>query len=160
MAVYSVHLRGQDLSGLGEAAFTREGFDRSAFLAGPFWLARHGLWLAAILWTACFFGLLFLSALGLLSFAAALAIILLLECLFALEASHLLEMALDSRGYHLVEMVAAPAREEAEASFYRRFGTPETDAPAPSGPAGPKGRPAAAPQQDVLGHFPEPGAPR
>jgi len=158
MAIYSVHLRGEGPSEIAEAAFTREGFDWGAFFFGPFWLARHRLWLAAAAWIGVFFLLLATASFGLLSFSASFTIAVLLEILFGLEANRLLEIDLDARGRHLVEMIAAPTRDEAETAFYRRFAASEADAPAPSGPPS-KGRGASS-HQDVLGHFPEPGARR
>ncbi|WP_036260736.1 DUF2628 domain-containing protein [Methylocapsa aurea] len=156
MAVYSVHLQGDDASDLTEAAFTRSGFEWAAFLNGPFWLLGHRLWLAAALWTASLLLLVVLVSLGFLSPGAGLTLILLLEILLGLEANRLLEARLERRGYRLVEIIAAPARDEAEAAFYRRLET--LDAPAPPEP-GPRAR-SPAPHHDVLGHFPEPGGRR
>ncbi|WOJ91367.1 DUF2628 domain-containing protein [Methylocapsa polymorpha] len=150
MAVYSVHLQGEGASGVAEAAFIRESFAWDAFLTGPFWLLRRQLWLAAALWIAAFFALVIFSGLGVLSLAASWTIVLLLQILFGLEANRLLERKLVRHGYHLVEVIAAPALDQAEFAFFRHF-----EAPAPLEPRAT--RTGTGSRQDVLGVFPDPG---
>ena len=150
MAVYSVHVRGADLSGLAEAAFLRQGFAWGAFWFGPLWLSRKGLWLALVIWAALFLILLVLGALGLLSLGASLTLVLLLQLLLGLEANHLLEVKLEGDGYHFVEIIAARAADAAEVAFYRQFEADE------------KGRIVASQSshRDVLGMVPEAGGRR
>lgn len=157
MAVYSIHLQGEGASGVAEAAFIRESFAWDAFLTGPFWLLQRRLWIAAALWIAAFFALVTLSGLGVLSLAASWTIALLLETLFGLEANRLLERKLAQRGYHLVEIVAASALDQAEFAFFRHFEAP-CGAPAPLEPR--STRTGTASHQDVLGVFPDPGTRR
>lgn len=158
MAVYSVHLRGEGASNVADAAFIREGFAWDAFFFGPLWLLQCGLWLAALVWIAAFVALLTFSGLGALSLATTWTIALLLEILFGLEANRLRERKLARRGYHLVEIIAAPALDQAEVAFFRHFETPEEDASTPLGPRAT--RPSAASRQEVLGVFPDSGGRR
>ncbi len=119
MAVYSVHLQGAEASHVADAAFIREGFVWDAFFSGPLWLLTRRLWLAAALWFLAFFVLATLAGLGVLSLVATWTIVLLLQILLGLEADRLFERKLAKRGYHIAQIIAAPALEEAEAAFFR-----------------------------------------
>jgi Protein of unknown function (DUF2628) len=156
MTVYSVHLPGEGTSGVAEAAFVREGFTRAAFWLGPLWLLKRRLWLGLAVWLAAFFILLILLAAGVLSGGATLLVIFLMQVLLGLEANRLLEAKLWKDGYNLVEIVAAPALDQAETAFYRHFESRDSivmDAPPQTGPAPAAGR-------AIVGSFPEPGARR
>jgi hypothetical protein len=124
MALYSVHLKGSGFQSVAEAAFVRQAFNWKAFFFGPFWLARHRLWVALLLWVAAY--LLLIAALRtVLSPEAAFPIGLALQIFLGLEANRLREAKLAAEGYHLVEIVAAPALDQAEATFYYRFEAPD-----------------------------------
>ncbi|SFJ99090.1 DUF2628 domain-containing protein [Methylocapsa palsarum] len=120
MAVYSVHTR-EDGTGVADAAFVREGFSFGAFFFGPLWLARHRLWLAMIVWFALWLVLFAAAALNLWTATAALTAVLLLAALLGFEANALLEARLAKRGGRLIDVVAAPALEEAQSAFFRRL---------------------------------------
>lgn len=153
MAVYSVHLPGEDVARIGEAAFVREGFSASAFFFGPLWLLRRRFWLWSGLWFSAFFILLLIGAAGGLSFVAVLTLLFLMQFLLGLEANRLVERQLWSQGYNLTEIIAAPALDQAEMVFYRQFGANEPP-PAQSGTHAAPMRPAP-PSSSVLGSLPE-----
>ncbi|VTZ23874.1 conserved hypothetical protein [Methylocella tundrae] len=158
MAVFSVHLPGEDVARIGEAAFVREGFCARAFVFGPLWLLRRRLWLWAGLWFAAFLLLVLLGAAGALSFLAILTLLFLLQLLLGLEANRLIEGRLWSQGYNLAEIIAAPALDQAEMVFYRQFGANEP--PPAQSSAHPSQIHASAPASPVLGSLPEPEARR
>ncbi|MGH6849324.1 MAG: DUF2628 domain-containing protein [Methylocella sp.] len=124
MALYSVHLRGNGPRSADEAAFVRQAFSWKAFFFGPLWLLWHRLWAGLALWAAAYL-ILIAATLSVVSAAAGLFIALALQMLLGLEANRLCEAKLGRQGYRLVEIIGAPAREEAEIAFYRQFETPE-----------------------------------
>jgi hypothetical protein len=157
MAVYSVHVKGADLSGLADAAFLRQGFAWGAFLFGPLWLFRRGLWLAVMVWAALFLILLTMASLDLLSFEASLTLLFLLQLLLGFEANDLLEVNLADKGFHLLEIIAGRTADEAEVAFYRHH-EPALQGRDVASKAPPRDMPP--PHRDVLGVFPEPGSRR
>lgn len=154
MALYSVYLRGSGPQADADAAFIRNGFAWDAFFFGPFWLALRGLWLVAALWIAVWIMLSTLAGLEIMSSAAAWTVALLLEALLGLEANQLLERKLVRQGRQLSELIAAPAREQAEAAFFRKLDA-EGGSPAPFEPR--PARQAPPSHQDVIGFFPHAG---
>lgn len=124
MALYSVHLKGSGPEASAEAAFVPQAFSWEAFFFGPFWLARHRLWTALLLWAFVF--LILIAAAQMLIFdGAAFFIGLALQTLLGLEANRLREAKLAAQGYHLAGIVAAPAFDEAAAAFYRQIEGPD-----------------------------------
>jgi hypothetical protein len=123
MALYSVHLQGEGHQSVAEAAFVRQAFGWKAFFFGPLWLLRHRLWASLALWAACY-SILIAASLTVVSASACLFIGLVLQMLLGLEASRLREAKLAKLGYHLVEIIAAPASDDAAVAFYRQFETP------------------------------------
>jgi hypothetical protein len=119
MAFYSVHLSGSGPEAAAEAAFVRQSFSWKAFFFGPFWLVRHRLWIALLVWAALYL-VLILAARWLLSADAAFFIGLALQILLGLEAARLREAKLAAQGYHLAEIIAAPASDQAEIAFFRQ----------------------------------------
>lgn len=124
MALYSVHLQGDGLQSVAEAAFVRQSFSWKAFFFGPLWLARHRLWVPLALWAAAYLVLIAASP-KILSASAGLFMALALQTLLGLEAGRLREAKLAAQAYHLVEIIAAPARDEAEVAFYRKIEAPD-----------------------------------
>ena len=120
MAFFSVHLWGSGPDAAAGAAFVRQSFSWKAFFCGPFWLARHRLWTALLLWAAAYV-VLFLAWRTFLSADAAFLIAVLLQIFLGLEAAWLREAKLATQGYHLVEIIAAPASDLAESAFYRQI---------------------------------------
>jgi Protein of unknown function (DUF2628) len=125
MAVYSVYLQGDGLQSIAEAAFVREAFNWKAFFFGPLWLLRHRLWVGLTFWSAAYL-ILIIASPTVLSNSASVTIAFAIQFLLGLEANRLIEAKLAARGYHLVEIVAAPALDQAEAAFYRHVETPDT----------------------------------
>ncbi|QBR71474.1 hypothetical protein CU048_09485 [Beijerinckiaceae bacterium] len=119
MAVYSVHLQGDGLNSIAEAAFVRQAFNWKAFFFGPLWLLRHRLWAAFTLWGSVFI-LLILASPTILSDSSTFMILFAVQLLLGLEANRLLETKLVAQGYHLVEIIAAPALDQAEAVYFRK----------------------------------------
>jgi hypothetical protein len=124
MALYSVHIRGDGPRSVAEAAFVRQTFSWKAFFFGPLWLLRHRLWAGLALWAAGY-SILIAASPAIVSASACLFIALALQILLGLEANRLREAKLAQHGYRLVEIIAAPARDEAEIAFYRQFETPD-----------------------------------
>jgi hypothetical protein len=124
MAFYSVHLRGDGPPSVAEAAFVRQAFSWKAFFFGPLWLLRHRLWAGLALWAAGY-SILIAASLTVVSTGAGLFIAFALQMLLGLEANRLREAKLAAQGYRLVEIIATPARDEAEVAFYRQFEAPD-----------------------------------
>ena len=124
MAFYSVHLRGDGPQSVAEAEFVRQAFSWKAFFFGPLWLLRHRLWAGLALWAAAY-SILIAASFTVVSAGSCLFIALALQMLLGLEANRLREAKLATQGYRLIEIIAAPARDEAEIAFYRRSGAPD-----------------------------------
>ena len=120
MPLYSVYIRGSEFQSFADAAFVRQAFCWKAFFFGPLWLARYLFWAALLLWTAAYL-VLIASSYAILSTASVFLIALSLQAFLGLEANRLFEAKLAAKGYHLAEIIAAPAPEEAEAAFYRQI---------------------------------------
>jgi hypothetical protein len=124
MALYSVHIQGDGPRSIAEAAFVRQSFSWSAFFLGPLWLLRHRLWAGFAVWAAAG-SILIAASLTIVSTSACLFTALALQILLGLEANRLREAKLAQHGYRLVEIIAAPACDEAEVEFYRQFEAPD-----------------------------------
>ena len=86
----------------------REGFSWGALIFGPFWLAAHRAWIAAVL-TLAFTILILLLANG----GTAVALLCTLIVLLGLSAHDLHRWSLDHRGYLLSQVIAARSETEA-----------------------------------------------
>jgi Protein of unknown function (DUF2628) len=164
MAVYTVHeppQRDADLlAHTGRFVFIRDGFSWGAFLLAPLWMLRHKLWLALVGYLAL------AGAVGAIlwlvgaSANTAITVAILLSALIGFEASSLRRWALERRGWADRGVVVAEDEESAERRFFAewvidapsRLPTPTRSAVAP--------RAFANGSSDVIGLFPEPGAPR
>ena len=124
MALYSVHLKGSGLQSIAGAAFVRQAFSWKAFFFGPLWLAWYRLWTILLLWAGAYLILLAASP-AVLWESSVFYIALALQFLLGLEANRLLEAKLAAQGYHLVEIIAAPARDQAETAFFRQIESPD-----------------------------------
>jgi hypothetical protein len=167
MAVYTVHeppLKRYELTTAPERfAFVRDGFSFWAFLLAPLWMLRHRLWLVivgyAVLVGGLAFGLHALHASGTVCGVVA----FLLALLIGFEAGTLRRFTLGRRGWSNVGIVLGDDRETAERRFFDAWANGPTNksetvpsAPPPI-PPNPRRAPAAP---DVVGLFPESGAPR
>jgi hypothetical protein len=120
MALYSVHIQGDGPESVAEAAFVRQAFSWKAFFFGPLWLLRHRLWAGLALWAGGY-SIVIAASLAVVSAGVGLFMALALQMLLGLEANRLREAKLATQGYRLVEIIAAPARDEAEIAFYRQL---------------------------------------
>ena len=178
MAIYTVHeppLKWDETEPDPDRyVFVRDGFYFWAFLLTPLWMLRHRLWLVLVCYA------LIVSALSIIlrtagaSGAVSSVVMFLVAILAGCEGGTLRRFTLARRGYKLVGLVVGDDLESAERRFFEGLtasgrpqptilppGMPGT--PAPSTPA-PAVTAAAAlrrpPSNEVLGLFPQPGAPR
>jgi hypothetical protein len=176
MPVYTVHgsvKNGADIAATDRLAFVRDGFQFWAALLGPLWLAWHRLWLALIGWIVVMAAIdVAIVRLG-VSGTALFLIGLLLMLLMGFEASSLQRWTLSRRNWRQLDLVVARNREAAERRFFDRWtaqrrglmsSQPAVDrgAPPPTRdiPGQPFSRPPSMAQSEIIGLFPQPGAPR
>jgi hypothetical protein len=165
MAVYTVYVpdfggrmraETDSYAALPDAIFVREGFSRSAFFLGPFWLAWHRLWIVLLLWLGLF-ALLMFEAPRYLCPGAILLIGFLLECLLGLEGNALRRGELARRGFRLSDVAAGLRPVDAERAYYHRalaaIPPPAVPPKIVDAPNSTYGRPAS---NDVIGLFPGP----
>jgi hypothetical protein len=178
MAIYTVHepplKRDETEPNPDRFVFVRDGFYFWAFLLTPLWMLRHRLWLVLLCYA------LVTAALGIIlrtagaSGTVSAVVGLLVAILAGCEGATLRRFTLARRGYKTVGLVVGDDRDSAERRFFEGWnggghaqssilppGTPGV--PAASSPA-PALTAAAAlrrpPGNEVLGLFPQPGAPR
>ena len=146
--------------------FVRDGFSFWAFLLAPWWMLRHRLWLALVCYVILAVAL--SVALRLIGTSAAVAIIAgaLFSLLVGFEAATLRRFGLARRGWRNVGIVVGDDVESAERRFFDAWvhktwadqssvdGAPRVTSPA-MGVAM-----ARRPSSEVIGLFPQPGAPR
>ncbi|MBX6426083.1 MAG: DUF2628 domain-containing protein [Variibacter sp.] len=163
MAIFTVHQPPEHWPearrGPERFVFVRDGFHLWAFLFAPFWMLYRRLYLVfigyAVVAVALNIALLFAHASGRATFLAH----ALLALLVGLEAGTLRRWTLQRRGWREVGIVSAEDREVAERRFFARWSAEHEGQPSAAVSApGPMRRPASA--SDVIGLFPEPGAPR
>ena len=167
MPVYTVHeppLRAAEASADPQRlVFVRDGFYVWAFLLTPLWMAWHRLWLVLVLYLVLSIGVeLGVSAAG-GSVGAVLLAGLAISLLVGLEGGPLRNFTLRRRHWPIVGVVSGGNAEEAELRFFanwpRQAMTRGTARPASA--AAPAGAPRPTSEAtDVIGLFPEPGAPR
>jgi hypothetical protein len=163
MAVYTVHEpplpRNASSPPPERFVFVRDGFSLSAALFGPLWMLRHRMWLVLVGYVIV---LVLLSAALRLAEGtdtASLSAGILLALLIGFEAGTLRRITLARRGFRNVGVVVADDVELAERRFF------DTWVKAASGgeskPALPTAFAGVPPGPlDVIGLFPQPGAPR
>jgi hypothetical protein len=163
MAVYTVH---EPLPRKNEAsadperfAFVRDGFYFWAFLFGPLWMLWRRLWLVTLLYFVASIGLLIglwaLGAAGTVKFV----VWLLLALLIGFEAGTLRRWTLSRRGWKNIGLVVGEDMETAERRFFAAWTPPLPPMPSmpPTQSSGNFSRPGDA---QIIGLFPQPGAPR
>jgi hypothetical protein len=121
LAIFSIHAHGTTTNDVRDAKFLRGGFNLMVFWLGPVWLLRHRFYVVLAIWLAIFLALV-VAAATILSPVASLAILVLIEALLGFEADALIGAKLDREKDQLIGIVAAPTREDAEITFYRRHG--------------------------------------
>jgi len=164
MAVYTVHEpplpANASAPPTDRFVFVRDGFSLVATLFAPLWMLRHRMWLVLLGYLIVLAGL--SAALRLVqgSDGAELAVSLLLALLIGFEAGTLRRFTLGRRGFRNVGVVVADDLELAERRYFDSW---VNAASAPEqGTTYATLAPFAAPQgtPDVIGLFPQPGAPR
>jgi hypothetical protein len=176
MPVYTVHAPigdNADLRATDRFAFVRDGFHVWAALLGVVWLAWHRLWLALIGWivlmAAVDVAMIRLGVGGTTIFL----VDILLALLLGFEAASLERWTLSRRNWRQLDIVVADDEEAAERRFFDRGpahlralrnNQPAVDrgGPPPTRdiPGQPFSKPPPLPQSEIIGLFPEPGAPR
>ena len=168
MPVYTVHeppLRAAEASvDPQRLVFVRDGFYVWAFLLTPLWMAWHRLWLVLVLYLVLSIGVEFgLSAAG-GSAGTVLLAGLAISLLVGLEGGPLRNFTLRRRHWRIVGVVSGGKVEEAELRFFAnwaRQAKARSTAPRPASAAVPAGAPPPSSEApEVIGLFPEPGAPR
>jgi len=149
--------------------FVRDGFSFWAFLLAPWWMLRHRLWLAFVCYVILAVAL--SVALRLIGASATVAVIAgaLFSLLVGFEAATLRRFGLARRGWRNVGIVVGDDVESAERRFFDAWtnwpnktwaerpavdGASRTSSPAMGVPM------ARRPSSEVIGLFPQPGAPR
>jgi hypothetical protein len=159
MAIYTVHeppLKRYDTAADPDRfVFVRDGFSWPAFLFGPLWMLRHRMWLALLLYVALMIAA--HVALRRLALPGEIAFVVgaLIALLIGIEAGTLRRFKLARRGWSNVGVIVGDDREMAEQRFFDAW-VRATPAPWPLGTA-PTPRTSAS---DVIGLFPQPGAPQ
>ena len=175
MPVYTVHAPtadNADIAATDRFAFVRDGFRFWAALLGPLWLAWHRLWLALIGWIVVMIaievGLARLGAGGTAIFFTNVLIALLM----GFEASSIRRWTLSRRNWRQLDIVVADSEEAAERRFFDRWtakqrlindqSAVDRGAPPPTRdiPGQPFSKPPPLPRNEIIGLFPEPGAPQ
>jgi len=156
--------------------FVRDGFSFWAFLLAPLWMLRHRLWLVLagylVVMVALLLGLRAIEA----SSAVLVVAVVLAKLLVGFEAATLRRFTLARRRWKNVGVVVGDDRETAERRFFdawvdrawtggRSSAAPRAwgaGAPRPAFPSGMAVPVVRNPQgsSEVIGLFPEPGAPR
>jgi len=151
--------------------FVRDGFSFWAFLLAPFWLLRYRLWLAFIGYVIVAIALqIALRWIG-ASPTVTVLVAALLSLLVGFEAATLRRFTLSRRGWRNVGLVVGDDIDSAERRFFDAWvnkawtektwverssvgATPHASSPAMGVPM------ARRPSSEVIGLFPQPGAPR
>jgi hypothetical protein len=151
--------------------FVRDGFSFWAFLLAPFWLLRYRLWLAFIGYVIVAIALqIALRWIG-VSPTVTVIVAALFSLLVGFEAATLRRFTLSRRGWRNVGLVVGDDIESAEHRFFDAWvsnawaektwaerssvgGAPRASSPAMGVPM------ARRPSSEVIGLFPQPGAPR
>jgi hypothetical protein len=176
MPVYTVHApitHSADYRATDRFAFVRDGFHVWAALLGVVWLAWHRLWLALLGWIVVMAAVdAGMAKLGTGS-GTILVVNVLLALLLGFEAASLERWTLSRRNWRQLDIVVADDGEMAEHRFFDRWtakqralsndqAAVDRGAPPPTRdiPGQPFSRPPPLPRNEIIGLFPQPGAPR
>jgi len=146
--------------------FVRDGFSFWAFLLAPWWMLRHRMWLALTGYVILAIAL--SVALRLIGASTTVTIIAgaLFSLLVGFEAATLRRFKLSRRGWKNVGIVVGDDLESAERRFFdawvhKSWADQSSFDGAPRAPSPAMGVPMARrPSSEVIGLFPQPGAPR
>ena len=146
MKLYAIHAPLVALSAPEKVRAVATGFSPAGLVFGPLWLLARGLWLALIAYVAALAGIGLALRLGVLTPAAALALIALGHIYVACEGRALASAARARAGRPVADVIFARSALEAEKLFLERI----LMRPAPAWGGG---VPVAG---EVIGLFPEP----
>jgi hypothetical protein len=173
MPVYTVHApvaANANLVATDRFVFVRDGFRFWAFVFGPLWLVAHRLWLALAGWIVALVAI----DLGMKALGAGGAAVFLANGLIALltgfEAASLQRWTLSRGNWRQLDIVVADDGEAAERRFFDRWTTEhrglggdpsafDRGGPPPTRDVPGQGFSRPAPSE-IIGLFPQPGAPR
>lgn len=169
MTLFTVHApperQGEDEADPMALVFIKEGFSWPALFIPEIWLIVRRLWLVLAGYFAVAIALAFATS-G-LGTPAAMTILVLFRCFFALEANGLRRWTIEARGWRLVGFAEGRNLEEAELRFFADWPVIDSRAPTVSAPPPPPAMPRAtavelwqptAENGGVVGLFPTPGA--
>jgi hypothetical protein len=169
MSAYTVHAplpRKEETSADSERfVFVRDGFYFWAFLLGPLWMLWRRLWLVSVLYLVVALALqVGLWAAG-VDTTVRVFVGLLLALLIGFEAGSLRRWTLTRRGWRNLGVVVGDDVEMAERHFYAAWHSADArESSLPPGTNMPLSRERARENlkeaRDIIGLFPEPGAPR
>jgi hypothetical protein len=163
MAVYTIHApasaRASGAPTAENFVFVRDGFHGWAFLLGPLWILAHRLWLVLAGYIVVIVVL--QATLMLIGKTAATPFAMFgVALLLGLEAGSLRRWTLRRNGARELGIVNADTQEAAERRFFDSWHSTQSATPAAGVTVhGHMPTPAAA-TGDVIGLFPQPGAPR
>jgi hypothetical protein len=164
MAIYTVHAPagyGVDVRATDDkVVFVRDGFYVWAFLAALIWLIWHRLWLALLGYVA-------ISIIAEIAFRwlgvgtdARFIIMIVFALLMGFEAGTLRRWKLSRSKWRQVAVISAKNEEEAEQRFFDRWGGARGNDSDAASPLHPLPRASLTAPDEVLGVFPQSGAPR
>ena len=164
MAVYTVHqppLKKYEAAPDPERfVFVRDGFSFWAFLFGPLWMLRHRMWLVLVgyvlLVVAMHFALRFVGA----STGGSAFAMFMLALLVGMEAGTLRRFTLGRRKWKNLGVIVGDDKESAEQRFFDSWVRGETPSPSSVASPGVAAARPASPSSDIIGLFPQSGAPR
>ena len=164
MPVYTVHQpplkRYETAPDPERFVFVRDGFSFWAFLFGPLWMLRHRMWLVLIGYVvvviAMTVALRAVGASGNVSAGEA----FLLALLIGIEASSLRRFTLGRRRFRNLGVIVGDDQGCAEQRFFDSWVRGETPSPSSVASPGVAAARPASPSSDIIGLFPQSGAPR
>lgn len=174
MAVYTVHGLRPDIYTArpgDRVVFIRDGFYFWAFAAGLIWLVWHRLWLALLGYIVVLIAVTFALALAGVFSGARLTVMLVISLLVGFEAASLWRWTLSRGKWRQLDIIVADDQEAAERRFFDHWTEQRPSGGAPDDRGAPPPvrdyaglsrpvAPAASPAHDIIGLFPQPGAPR
>jgi hypothetical protein len=163
MAIYTVHApadAGIDArTSFDQLVFVRDGFYFWAFAAAIIWLIWHRLWLALFGYIVLTLAIEFAFFLFDVPAVAQLVAMTLIAVLVGFEAASLWRWKLSRRRWRQLDVVVAENEEAAERRFLDRRKT-QTHESGGNNTSSSLPRTSSMSQPDVIGLFPQPGAPR
>jgi hypothetical protein len=165
MAIYTVHAPasyGTDVRTTDDkVVFVRDGFYFWAFVAALIWLIWHRLWLALFAYIAISVAAEIVFKWIGLGIAARFVVMIVFALLMGFEAGTLRRWKLSRGKWRQLAVISARNEEEAEQRFFDRWTNVGRDNDIGNPPAlHPMPRAPLTAQDDVLGVFPQSGAPR